>query len=484
MVGIRSYGGYVPRYRLDRMMIYQSMGWVNASNIAHARGEKAVANYDENSVTMAVAAGLDCIGDIDRSELGGVYFGSVSLPYHERQNSGTIAGALNMSNNVRSGDFTGSLKAGTTALIAALEAVAAKGSNNLVVCAADSRLGKMGSAQELIYGDGAAALLVSDQDVIAEYKGSYSLSYDFVDHVRGSLSKFDRSWEDRWIRDVAFDDFIPEVINGLLKKYDLKLDDFSKLVYPCYYVAERRKLDKQFGLPPEKIVDPMMGEIGEMGTAQSLAMLVKALEDAQPGEKILVVGFGNGCDALWFEVTDAIKNLPKKKGISGSLANKAKLDAYTKYLAWRRIVPVEYGMRGEEDICKRWSVEWRNLKTILSMTGSKCKACETPQFPAQRICANPKCNVKDEMEDYCFSTKKGKVFSYTGDNLAASLDPPQLYGNIDFDGGGRFMMNFSDCDIDSVKVGMPVEFSFRVVRYDANRDLTTYFWAAVPMKEV
>jgi len=198
----------------------------------------------------------------------------------------------------------------------------------------------------------------------------------------------------------------------------------------------------------------------------------------------IIIGYGNGCDAIWFEVTDQIKKLAKRKGITWHLENRAELDEYAKYLSWRHIVPVDMGLRGEEDIWARWSLDWRSRKTILGMVGSKCTKCNTPQLPPQRICANPKCNEKDHMEDYVFADKKGKIFSYTGDNLAASMNPPQIYGNIDFDGGGRYMMNFTDCDLESIYVGMPVYFSFRVVYYDEKRDVTRYFWKAVPEKEV
>jgi len=484
MVGICSYGGYVPRYRLDRMKIFESMGWMNSANFAYSRGEKAVANVDEDTITMAVAASLDCISDINRSELGGVYFASTTLPFKERQNSGIVVGALNMNDDVRTADFTGALKSGTTALVSAIEAVQSGNTNNVVVCSSDCRLGKMGSPQELIFGDGAAAFLVGDKDVIAEFKGSFSIACDFIDHYRGSMSKFDRQWEDRWIRDMGFDIFIPQVVNGLLKKCNLKISDFSKVIFPCHYGAERKKLTKILELDPAKVQDPMMKEIGEMGTAQSLAMMVRALEDAKPGDKILLISYGSGCDALCFEVTDNISSIKKRKGISGSLANRAELDKYEKYLTWRNIIPVDVGMRGEEDTWTRMTLEWRSRKTILGFIGSKCLKCGTPQFPPQQICANPNCGEVNQMEDYSFSDKTGKIFSYTGDNLAASFNPPQVYGNIDFDGGGRYMMNYTDCTLESVSVGMPVSFSFRVVYYDPKRDLTRYFWKAVPLKEV
>ena len=111
MAGICSYGGYVPRYRLNRGIMFGAMGWVNAANIANARGERAVANFDEDSITMAVAAGIDALGGVDRSQVGGVYFASSTLPYKERLNAGIVSSALGLEDQVRAADFTGGLKA-------------------------------------------------------------------------------------------------------------------------------------------------------------------------------------------------------------------------------------------------------------------------------------------------------------------------------------------------------------------------------------
>lgn len=69
MPGIISYGAYVPWYRLDCKTVFKAMGWFNPMVLP---GEKAVANYDEDSVTMAVAAGIDCLIDaVKRSKSAG-----------------------------------------------------------------------------------------------------------------------------------------------------------------------------------------------------------------------------------------------------------------------------------------------------------------------------------------------------------------------------------------------------------------------------
>ncbi len=474
----------MPRYRLSRGLIFNAMGWMNPANIALASGEKAVANFDEDSITMTVAAGVDSLKGIERSKVGGVYFASTSMSYKERLNAGIIMAALGLNDHIRAADFSGGLKAGTTALLSALEGVESKRTNNMLVCSSDCRLGRPASPQEMIFGDAAAALLVGDEGVIAEFKGSYSITYDFGDHYRGGTAKFDRQWEDRWIRDLGFDQFVPEVVNGLLDKYQLKITDFAKVIYPCHYVAARKRLNKVLGIAPEVEQSNLQAEIGESGTAQSLVMLVSALEEAKPGEKILVVSFGSGCDALCFEVTEDIENKKDRDGISRCLTNKAELQNYQKYLVWRDILPGDLGLRAEEDLWTRWSLLWRKRKDVLGLWGSKCKRCGTPQFPSQRICVNPDCGAVDEMEEFCFSDKIGHIASYTGDILASSYNPPAIYGSIQFEVGGKYMFDFTDCDLDSLAVGMPVYMSFRRKYYDEKRDIVGYFWKAVPMKEV
>ena len=484
MAGICSFGGYIPRYRLNRGLIYQAMGWMNPANIANAGGEKAVANFDEDAITMAVAAGLNAINGFDRSSIQGAYLAATSMPYKERLNAGIVSTALGLNDHIRTADFSGGLKAGTTALLAALDAVEAGSLNNIVVAAAESRLGKPASPQELIFGDAAAALVIGDDNVAAEFKGSYSLTYDFADHYRGQDTKFDRQWEDRWIRDLGYARFLPEAINGLLNKYRLKIEDFAKVIYDCHYIAARKKLNSTLGISPEANQDTLQAQVGQCGSAQSLLMLVSALEHAKAGDKILLVSFGSGCDALYFEVSDHIGQLKEHSSVSACLANRAELDNYTKYLVWRDILPGDTGLRAEEDVWTRWSALWRSRKMVLGLWGVKCRKCGTPQIPPQKVCVNDQCGAVGEMDEHLFSDKIGHIASYTGDMLAASLNPPAIYGQIEFEGGGKMLFDFTDCVLDELATGMPVGMSFRRKYYDAKRGISGYFWKAVPVKEV
>jgi len=479
MVGIQSYGAYIPRYRMNHNTIFGAVGFLGTFP---APGEKSVANHDEDTLSMAVAAGIDCINGLKRENIDGLYLATTSQPYMLRQNSAIVAVALDLESNMRTADFIGSSKAGTSALVSAFDAVKGGTSSNILVCASDCRLSKPGGPQEHLYGDGAAALLLGNEGVIATLDGSYSVSYDFPDRWKTSAEEFEHAWEDRFIRDEGYAKIIPEAISGLLKKCNLNIKDFAKIIFPGIYAREHAAIIKRLGAEPGQIQDTLLDKVGDTGAASPLMMLVAALEDAKPGDKILVASFGNGSDALFFQVTENIKKVGDRRGVKKHLALKKELASYDKYLAFRNLAPMDIGMRGEMSIRTPMSALFRERKAILSLCGSKCKKCGTPQYPPQRVCVNPDCGAVDQMEDYRFSDKRGVVFTYTGDNLAASIDPPSIYGFVDFDGGGRYWFDFTDCDLDSVKVGIPVEMTFRRRYLDEPTGVYGYSWKATPIR--
>ena len=200
MIGITSYGGYLPRLRLDRMSIFQTMGWFAPAIVMVAQGERSFCNWDEDSLTMAVAASRDCLKGVNKNTVDALYLASTTLPFADRSNAGIVQGALNLKDDLQSQDFTSSLRSGTTALITALSAVQSGDRKQVLVTASDKRETKSAYFYEMWFGDGAASLLVGDREVIAEFKGSYSVSLDFIDHYRGTQNKFDYMWEERWVR--------------------------------------------------------------------------------------------------------------------------------------------------------------------------------------------------------------------------------------------------------------------------------------------
>jgi len=480
MAGIVSFGAFLPRLRLERMAIMASMGWFAPGLITAAKGERTMCNWDEDALTMAVAASRDCLIGVDKKKVDGINLASTSLPFADRSNSGVLSATLNLREDISAADITGTQKAGTTALSNALDAVKSAEKKNVLVTASDHRLTKAAWFHEMWFGDGAASLLIGDDDVVAECLGKYSVTYDFVPHYRGQFEKYDYNWEERWIRDEGYMKIYPEAINGVLEKAGLKVSDLKKLVYPCFLGRAHGGVGKKVGASAEQLAQNMHAESGECGTAHPLVMLVRELETAEPGDKILVAGFGQGADAMVFEVTDKIKKLPERMAVSGSLARKKTEKTYNKYLKFRDLVDTEMGIRAEVSNQTALSTLWRKRKLILGFVGGKCVKCGTPQIPKERVCVNPDCNAVDAQEDYEFADQPAKVLTYTADMLAVSYEPPAMYGMIEFTNGGRMMMDFTDCSPQDVEVGTPVEVHFRKKYFDEERGFTGYFWKAVP----
>ena len=127
-------------------------------------------NWDEDTITMAVAAARDCLKGVDKTTLDGLYLASTTLPFADRQNAGIVSAGLNLGSQLITSDFTSSQKAGSTALVTALETVKSGERKNVLVAAADRRETKSAYFYEMWFGDGAGAFTVGDTDVIAEYK--------------------------------------------------------------------------------------------------------------------------------------------------------------------------------------------------------------------------------------------------------------------------------------------------------------------------
>jgi len=481
MVGITGYGGYIPRNRISRMLIVQNMAWYFPVIMAVAGGEKAVANWDEDAVSMAVAAGYDCMAGKDRKSIGGIYLASTTLPFSDRLNAGIVATALNVrEEDAMHADFSACTKAGTSAAIAAIEMVRSGRNSDILVVASDQRRTKMATMFEMFYGDGAAAIRIGREGVIAEFRGSYSISCDFIDHYKGYGKEFDYGWEERWVRDEGYGRFIPETVKGFFRKTGMSMGDISKVVYPCYFTGTHRAIAKELGIEPAKLQDNLHGICGDTGTAHPLVMLCAALETAKPGDRILLAGFGQGCDVLCFEATENIRDFRPLKGIAGCLAAKVDLNNYQKFIKFRDLIVADLGIRGEANPNTSLTVLWRKRKMILGFVGQRCRKCGTPQFPVMPMCVNPACNASGQFEDYEFADKLGKVQMFTGDLLSPSVDPPAVYGLVSFDQGGKALLDFTDCDVNQVKVGMPVRMSFRRRCQDRMRGFTGYFWKAVP----
>ena len=275
---------------------------------------------------------------------------------------------------------------------------------------------------------------------------------------------------------------MPPALKKALERLNLKGADIAHFIMPSLMGAVPKQMAKAAGVAEAAVRDLLQDRMGDTGCAHALVMLVHALEGAKAGEKIMVVGFGQGLDVLVFEVTAELARLSKRNGISGWLNRRKEEKNYMKFLAFNDMLPIEKGMRAEFDKKTALSILYRNRDMIYGLVGGKCKVCGTVQFPRSQVCVNPNCHAVDSQEPFSFAGLECSIMSWSADSLTFTPDPPAYYGMITFPEGGRFMSDFTDCDADQVKVGQKMRMTFRIRDVDSMRGgFKRYFWKATPV---
>jgi 3-hydroxy-3-methylglutaryl CoA synthase len=475
MAGIISYGAYIPLWRLARDAVAEA--WGSGS----IRGERSVANNDEDTITMSIEAAVDCSAGLEREEIDGLYFASTTSPYKEKECSTLVAMATDLKPEIITADFANSLTAGTAALRAALDAVVSGSARQILVTASDCRLGYPGSNYEQTFGDAAVALLISNTDepaVVVE--SSYSLSNELYDVWRLDKDIYVQSWEDRFIIEHGYIENMERAISGLLQKKTLSIQDISKAVLYAPTLRAQQRLARRLGFDVNmQLQDLLINDLGITGCAHALLMLVAALEEAKAGDKILVASYGSGCDAFLLSVTEQIEKVKdNRRAVKGFLDSKRPLPSYVKYLSYRGLLDPKPGEPFR--LFPAATTSWRERNWAIRMHSSKCKNCGTVTFPIERICY--KCRSKDNYEEVRLSDCKARVFTFTLDNLAGRSDDPTIpQVGVEFDyQNTRTYLPMTDCDPSQVTVDMPVEMTFR--RLYEGAGMYNYFWKCRPVR--
>lgn len=471
MAGIKSCGAYIPTYRLSRGEISRAMG------ISSLGGERSVANFDEDTITMSVQAVRDTITDADVGEIDALFFASTTPPYHQKESASTVATGADLKEDILTSDLLSSPRASVSALSLAMDRVKSGSASNILVAASDCRLVPGGSELEQSYGDGAAAVLVGSDNLIARFEAEYSVSDDFIDVWRTAEDKFVKSWEDRFIKTEGYHKNVTRAVRGLLQKYGLSPLDFQKAVIPAPDMRSLREMGKSLGFDLKtQIQDPLFSTVGDTGTAQPLLMLTACLEEAKPNDKILLVGFGDGAQALVFSVTEKIREKGKHT-IADCVASKMLLNKYEEYLKFRNLMTTEAARRPSYPSSVPYM--WRERNYFTRFHGSKCLNCGTEQYPRHRICYE--CKSKDRFEEIKLARRKGHVITYTKDYLFPSTVPPHIQAVVELEGGCRVYMMMTDVNPDKVKSEMSVQMVFRMLHDRGG--FFHYGWKAKPLDQ-
>ena len=275
MAGIVSYGSYVPYRRLKRSAIAAVLG------TPAGKGERAVASFDEDSVSMAVEAARDALKSAPPGDMQALIFATTTPPYAEKLSAAVIGAAAQLPAEIRASDMTGSVRAGMSAMLQGADAVSG-GAKRALVAIGDCRLAAPEGKAEQTTGDGAVAFVLGADNVIAEIEASASLTREFLDTWRAQGERFAHSWEERFTLTQAHSPLLGTVIKNVLEKAKVAPGDLSKVILDAPNARAADEIARALKIDPAKFSDSFALTVGQTGAAHAGLMLTAVLPPPSP----------------------------------------------------------------------------------------------------------------------------------------------------------------------------------------------------------
>jgi 3-hydroxy-3-methylglutaryl CoA synthase/uncharacterized OB-fold protein len=472
--GIVAWGAYLPYWRLERAAIGAAFG------TPAARGQRAVASYDEDTTTLGVEAARRALRAEQVPDPAELYFSTPDPAYMDKTNATTVHAALGLEPTVGAYDLCGSVRSAWGAMRAA--ALAGQQQPALAVIS-DLRTGLAGGAEESQAGDGAVAFVFAPDGGVAETLSRASRTDEFLDRWRVPGESASRQWEERF-GEEALVPLARRCFSDALAGAGLAAEDIDHLVVTGLHGRAVAAVRASLGVPADRLAGDESGRIGNLGAAQAVWSLAGVLDRAEPNQVIAVLSVGDGADAHLLRTTAELPAARARRRAAG-LASLEELAAagrsdlpYALFLTWRGQLRREPPRRPDPERPDAPAMR-RNELWKFGFAASRCTVCGFVHLPPTRVCLS--CRSVDKMEPLRLADVRGTVATYTVDHLAFSLSPPLVGAVIDFDGGGRYRGEMTDVDPAALSIGTRVEMTFR--RFYTAQGVHNYFWKARPLLE-
>lgn len=341
MVGIITYGTYIPRYRIRVEEIARVWG-ANADDIKGGLGvyEKSVPDVDEDTITIAVEAARNAMArrSVDREAIGAIYVGSESHPYAVKPSACTVGEAIGATPNMTAADYEFACKAGTAAVQTCMGLVKSGMIEYGIAIGADVSQGAPGDALEYTAAAGGAAFVIGNDDPIAEIGHTCSFTTDTPDFWRREGQPFPRHGG-RFTGEPGYFKHVQAAARMMLEQMGTSPSDYTYAVFHQPNAKFPERVAGMLGFTRDQIRPGLVvPRLGNTYSGSSLIGLAATLDIAKPGDRIFVTSFGSGAgsDAFDIEATDAIAGPVFSHGAAPSVERLLERPIYLDYALYAK----------------------------------------------------------------------------------------------------------------------------------------------------
>jgi hydroxymethylglutaryl-CoA synthase len=337
-VGIVGYGAYVPRYRLPGSEVDRV--WQDGRGGSPVK-EKAVPGPDEDTATMSIEAARNALAraGIDPSTIRAVWVGSESHPYAVKPTSTIVAEAIGAVPATLAADWEFACKAGTEAFQAAMALVGSEMADYALAIGMDTAQGRPGDALEYTTGAGGAAYIIGPAEgALAIIEGSFSYVTDTPDFFRRPYQHYPQHGS-RFTGDPAYFKHVLASSRQLMEALGTVPEDYAAVVFHQPNPKFPQRAAKILGFKPEQSHAGLLCPVvGNTYAGSSMLGLTAILDDAQAGDRVLLVSFGSGAgsDAISLRVTDKIAERRDSAPRTQTYVERRKVIDYGTYVRYRR----------------------------------------------------------------------------------------------------------------------------------------------------
>ncbi|MBY9000398.1 MAG: hydroxymethylglutaryl-CoA synthase [Candidatus Heimdallarchaeota archaeon] len=342
-VGIVSFGSYVPRYRIRVEDIAEV--WDEDPNEIKSQlqiNSKSVPGPDEDVATMAVESARNAINRWKgkKKDIGAIYVGSESHPYAVKPTASIVAAALDIEKNLTAADLEFACKAGTAGMQMCFGLVKSEMISLGLAIGADSSQGRPRDPLEYTAGAGSAAFLIGLENIIAELDGTYSVTTDMPDFWRREGAVYP-SHGVRFTGKPAYFQHTVDASKGLMGELGTNPSDYQHAIFHQPNAKFPQAAAKMLGFSNEQIeLGLICKEIGNAYSASSILGFANVLNQANPGDRILLTSYGSGAgsDSFSFTITDAIEDIRPYEYDTNYYLSQSEYINYGKYARFKGIL--------------------------------------------------------------------------------------------------------------------------------------------------